>query len=401
MLGIGCVDPSVRKAEFMSKPIRHPDEFPNRVSVNSSESRVKVAIWRSAGAIAMACAVTATVYYGWHAYNAEFQSPPAAQPAPGYGPYKASIEMRRKRLSQEPCEKASADALMQLLNYAEAFREAAEFGAQFERQCGMHDAVFIRRLHALDQLSDYAGIVVATTSYLKSDRYNYNVMYTRAQALEKAGQRAEAIADYERILNLVPDPAKLISSVFFSMSTALDLAGRTCDAIWPLEFYISFDPTSRFTPQVRGIIKDLNGRGRCPAAGASGATTVRFSPGEPAIIVAVSVNGIRGRFVFDTGATHIFTTNTFAQRAGIRTEPSKREKYLTANGEITATTGTIDSISLGQAEARGVVAAVADPHAPGFGSDIDGLLGLSFIARFNVNIDRTVGLIVLKPRGDR
>ena len=71
------------------------------------------------------------------------------------------------------------------------------------------------------------------------------------------------------------------------------------------------------------------------------------------------VNGTTIRFMVDTGASVVVLTGADAQRAGIQL-PSRRETAMGVGGPVEVAPVTLDRISIGGIEARGVRAAVAD-----------------------------------------
>jgi aspartyl protease family protein len=90
--------------------------------------------------------------------------------------------------------------------------------------------------------------------------------------------------------------------------------------------------------------------------------------------------------IFDTGATLVAITPQFAARAKISVDANNHITAQTANGTTTVDTGYAELMSVGKAEAKGVVVAVYRGSGQPFGSKIDGLLGMSFLSRFNVSI---------------
>ena len=69
----------------------------------------------------------------------------------------------------------------------------------------------------------------------------------------------------------------------------------------------------------------------------------------------------------------------------------------TANGFGKAALGRADTVKLGKIEARNVAVAVQTDTDARYGEGIDGLLGMSFLSRFDVRIDARSANI--KPRG--
>jgi len=113
------------------------------------------------------------------------------------------------------------------------------------------------------------------------------------------------------------------------------------------------------------------------------------------IYVRGQVNG-QGEtlFLVDTGATYCVLTKVAADRLGLASSPVlTMVKLTTASGTIEAPLITVDLIQIGGAEARSVEAVIHD--MPEFPSAVAGLLGLSFLNQFKVEIDREEGVMLL------
>ncbi len=110
------------------------------------------------------------------------------------------------------------------------------------------------------------------------------------------------------------------------------------------------------------------------------------------MIVTVRLNNrVNARFLVDTGATDVLLPQRVADELGL--QPSGRTKlYSTANGTITQEVVLLDSVALGGATAKGVVASISRSM------DI-GLLGLSFFNHFRYAIDPVAGVIRLTSNG--
>ncbi|MGH7410719.1 MAG: TIGR02281 family clan AA aspartic protease [Candidatus Methylomirabilis sp.] len=99
-------------------------------------------------------------------------------------------------------------------------------------------------------------------------------------------------------------------------------------------------------------------------------------------------------FLVDTGATYCVLTKAAADRLGLASSPVlTMVKLTTASGTIEAPLITVDLIQIGGAEARSVEAVIHD--MPKFPSAVAGLLGLSFLNQFKVEIDREEGVMLL------
>lgn len=112
-------------------------------------------------------------------------------------------------------------------------------------------------------------------------------------------------------------------------------------------------------------------------------------------MVTASVNGQPGRFVVDTGANLVALRRDFAGRAGISARTAGPPiRIQTANGVGLARLIRLDSLALQGASADSVEAVMID-SLPG---DIDGLLGLSFLSRFEFRLDAEAGQLHLTSK---
>jgi clan AA aspartic protease (TIGR02281 family) len=116
------------------------------------------------------------------------------------------------------------------------------------------------------------------------------------------------------------------------------------------------------------------------------------------MLVDVVLNGsVRARMVFDTGAAAVIISRELWQKLNQGdTAGDKRVKLRTAGGEVEGRYTVIQRIELGPAS-RDNVQAVINPQANVF-QDFDGLLGMSFLADFQVSIDNQGGKIILKRK---
>jgi clan AA aspartic protease (TIGR02281 family) len=102
--------------------------------------------------------------------------------------------------------------------------------------------------------------------------------------------------------------------------------------------------------------------------------------------LSAAVNGVEGVFILDTGATFVSVTRQFALRARLSPEAGDGLIMKTVGGIATADMAYASSLSVGKAEATSVVVAVLRGDDNPFGNKLDGLLGMSFLSRFNVTL---------------
>jgi aspartyl protease family protein len=90
-------------------------------------------------------------------------------------------------------------------------------------------------------------------------------------------------------------------------------------------------------------------------------------------------------FILDTGTTYVSVKSAFASRAKIPESDTGEITLITASGQTKAKLSRADKIALGKLEAVNVPVAIqADDKV--YGAGIDGLLGMSFLSRFEVQM---------------
>ena len=115
-------------------------------------------------------------------------------------------------------------------------------------------------------------------------------------------------------------------------------------------------------------------------------------------IVEVKINGgVTANLMVDTGASMVI----LSERLGdiLRVTNNRNLPTLTfdtAGGKIESPLFVLDSLRIGSAEAFGVEASTN----PFFNGDVDGLLGMSFLGDFKVEIDRENLKMFLRPTTD-
>jgi len=158
------------------------------------------------------------------------------------------------------------------------------------------------------------------------------------------------------------------------------------DAITNLEYALQLDhaQTATLSPLIDAAKQRLENPGW---------VEVPISAHGRAMNVNVKLNDARQsfRFILDTGATFTVISSATAQKLGIVLSPDQSTiQVSTANGLVQAPAVVLDAVSLHGALVERVPAVVVD-ELNGF----DGLLGLSFLNHFNIDINQDEGKLLL------
>lgn len=183
--------------------------------------------------------------------------------------------------------------------------------------------------------------------------------YHRGAALTQLGRFADAAQEYETVLRLGADPA------------LADAARTGLAAIQPMM------------------------RARALRRADREESSVPLSRIHGGWVTDVMLNDERrARFLVDTGASISVLSPELARALRIERDPgSPLIRLLTIAGAITAPLTTIPSIAVGSFEASAVKAVIYN-----VGPELDGILGNSFLDRYQVTVDSARARLVLRPR---
>jgi aspartyl protease family protein len=299
------------------------------------------------------------------------------------------VQSRLDQLSREPCYRSAMYDLADALLEAGYPREADTSLLSFAKRCGNSDEILVRRYKALYFASDFSAALLVADDLVKSDPADAQVRYWRGNVYEELKDFSHALSDYINTVQLLGDPSTVSANHFYDISRMYAALGRYCDAITPIETYISFKPTENRTTQLTKLIAEYADKANCDVQYATGTARVARMPFPGMIGVStlvVFINGVAGNFILDTGATYVAVTPAFASKARLKGESETQLFMKTVGGAALADLAYATTVAVGKAEAQGVAVAVIGGAQNPFGDRIDGLLGMSFLARFKLNV---------------
>jgi len=314
----------------------------------------------------------------------------------GIAPLPSSVERqpqfqkRLDQLSREPCYLNAVIGLSDELFNAEFPRESAVSVLTFAKRCGYSEntSILVHAYRGFTSVSDFDRALQIANQMVESDSAAAQYRIWRGATYEQLRNYQSALSDYITGLQLMGNPRRIAVSQFYYISQMYAVLGRYCDAITPIETFISFDPAKNRTTQLMKIISEYADKGRCDTNFARGIARVPLMGATGVHTLTVVVNGVAGNFILDSGATYVAVTSEFSARAKINVETANQLPVTTVGGSVVADLGYATTISVGNAEAQGVPVAVIRGHNDPFGGRLDGLLGMSFLARFKVTLSQ-------------
>jgi len=299
------------------------------------------------------------------------------------------------RLTRNACDLPIAERVISPLSRRREFAVVAEFERAIGEKCPEAQAMLQRAGETYMNVGDYgAALAVAEELVRKKPDFPPNLLL-EARALGALNRHEEALATYVGVARLMGEPRRVRADVFTRMSDEFEALGRYCEAMTPMETYIAVEPEMRRTPVLEARIEEDRRRGNCVAPQAGGVEVLhRLSTGL--VRTRATINGVEGNFLVDTGASFVSVSPEFAKRAKLSFEDAGLSQFLTANGVVNAPVVTLASVRLGRLTATAVPGVILPKP---MGAGYDGLLGMSFLARFEISLTPTEWRIKAKTPG--
>ncbi|PPQ17492.1 TIGR02281 family clan AA aspartic protease [Bradyrhizobium sp. AC87j1] len=311
-----------------------------------------------------------------------------------------SVWLKLEELKREPCDQKSIDDLAQWLDKLGYRRQAADGLFNFVKNCGAPLTALNKAVSIYIRLTDYPKAVEAADEYVRRAPSDQTARYLRGMALDGAGDYRRALTDYSDTIELFAGDKKMVSSsVFLRMANAYAALKQFCEATAPINRWVAFDPATRDTSKTQKIIADYERQGNCVSSNELRKESFPLQGQRGVVTAKAEINGVRGLFVLDTGASYVSVKSSFASKAKIADGGASEITLNTANGQIKAKLTKADKVALGKLEATNVPIAVQSSDDKSYGPGIDGLLGMSFLSRFEVQMAR--GSMEIRTRQPR
>jgi clan AA aspartic protease (TIGR02281 family) len=302
-------------------------------------------------------------------------------------------------LKREPCDQRSIGDLARVLDDLGYRREAAEAQYNFVLHCGAPVFALHRSIEIFLRLTDYKRAFEVAEEYLKREPTNNNAHYLRGLAFQGLGEYRRALIDYANGIALFgPDKKEISSRIFMRMADAYAALGEYCEAATPIQTWVALDPARRDSTRTQKMIADYEQRGNC--ATSRDLLKERYPLSGPSRVVTAPVllNGVRGNFIIDTGASFVSVKSAFADRAKIPHAQANEILLSTAAGQTKGRLSKAEKVQLGKLEAVHVPVVVQTGDTL-YGPGIDGLLGMSFLSRFEVQM--AGGFVEIRTRSKK
>jgi clan AA aspartic protease (TIGR02281 family) len=314
------------------------------------------------------------------------------EPPFDYGKHTAEVDRLTNLLAKEPCDRKKMVTLLKKLNQAGDYRRTLQDADGFFKKCGPLPRLLWLTFNAHMQLGEFQNAVDDASALIESDPDDPDFWWWRGKAFREMGKWEKAASDFDTCLN----PKSFACP--WALSKALEKLNKPCEAVAPLAYYQYHFPKKDHAKTQRRMSR-LRTLGGCDVApGGEGEVRIRFTPGQKRGVYTEGRLNLRppGRFLVDTGASYVTIPAKDAEQYGLDVSQGRAVRVRTAAGIHTAKIVLASFFGVGPLVAQNVEVAILDTYEPG--ENAAGLLGLSFLNRFDLNMDSKTGTLVIRAK---
>jgi clan AA aspartic protease (TIGR02281 family) len=306
---------------------------------------------------------------------------------PGNIAMREGVRRPLEELARERCDQQAIINLAEALQQAGYRRDAATAHLRFSETCGGHAQSLRSAANILLDLSDHAGTTAVATDLIKLEPFDDNGYYLRALAYDRSSLPKKAIDDYVTAIELFVPKDKISSVGYFAIARNHEKLGQFCDAALAVESWVALQPERNDTSRTRAMVASYMTKGGCATVTAGKEEVFPRARQSDVVTLTATINGMRGTFMLDTGATFVSLKQSFAQKAKVEVDHDSVVRLNTANGIAEAKRGRAKTVEVRSLKAKDVPVVVQTDAKATYGPGLDGLLGMSFLSRFHLTID--------------
>ncbi len=299
-----------------------------------------------------------------------------------------------EKLTLEPCDSQIHRKVIKYLRKADQSRALADLTWKWSAECKLDKSKVSSYL--LEATTNYRSIGETGKAKLAAERLVERLPQSGQARMQLAAnlmnldQYEEAAEQYTWVFQLIR-PSSIAYSIYHQAINSLEQLGRGCEAI-DLYRLMLRQRNPGNSEDVEARIDILQNKFIC---GSSTSEPIRIATKNGKVsFIKVSINGVEGEFVFDTGASITSVSLDFANKSGLKLNPKMKVKIQTANGSSYAFNShsrkiQVENVDMGS----GQIIVLQNRGSLG---KYDGLLGMNIISRFD--IEKTTNEWVLKSK---
>jgi len=302
--------------------------------------------------------------------------------------YASNHSSRLQEKTAELCDRTAVLTRCNDMILSNDSRSCINLSDRFFERCGEYEQLHNYRNSAARRISEWKIAMESAKKLVELYPLGATPHFILAQTYGDMGNFTAAISEYEQTLALMPGEMQTP----FELANLYQRINQPCAGIPSLEQYAYLHPNE--AQSAENLLSVLHKNPQCAEMQGKGKAKIRLNKQGSAILSKVNVNKQQqGSFIVDTGATLVTLSKSFADRLKLDYFGWPKMLTQTANGIGVAYRGYVDSISVQGLEARHIEIAIPEELGTS-----DGLLGLSFLNRFKIELDPDKGYMLLTAR---
>ena len=327
---------------------------------------------------------------------------------PDYRGEGEKVEALRAQLEQEPCDRAAAVELGDLLVGLRLYPQALELTQHYFASCPPFPRLLWVQYSAHKYGRQYDAALQDATALIESAPDDKDYWWWRGMVHELRGRLDLAVPDYRQAIALTPR----LQGIPFNLAAAYKAAGQPCDAALPLQVFLLYHPRVDNAADIAERIKRILVSPTCSShrvvatSGAGGSSRSQRQTAPIALerrtgqLRASATTGGKPFSVgMDENSGYVLLTPSAAQRLGLKTAAEKM-RVKTSSGVVLGAPVELPEVTLGSVRVPRVKAVVLDDDACKVALECDGTdgwLGASLLARITLEGQADGSLMPVAP----
>ncbi len=298
------------------------------------------------------------------------------------------IKTLEAKLQESPCDKGVILQLTDQLLYEARNKEVLERASAFRSRCQGFETLLWKTFEAHKRLSQNKEALADVSALIERRPTDQDYWVWRGLLHESMGSMELAANDFRQALSIEPR----LTQIPFNLTNIYEHLGRPCESIFYMEQYATHNPSAWKDAKFKAHLERIYELEACKSS--AGQAVINFPRGANRIVARANLNGHKMQMLVDSGASYITINDEQARKAGLKEGPRLPIQIHTAAGLRTGYLITAPVVKLQGLTAKNVPVVVLR-ELPG---SLGGLLGLSFLSRYKMEMDRAKGTLILTGR---
>ena len=306
--------------------------------------------------------------------------------------YNSTIRQIAGKLEFEPCDRNLQRSLYRRLATEKLTRDLGNLSYHWAENCSFSSDIKANLYY--DSAGKYFSIGEMYYAYQSVQKgtelkpENARLRLRQALIESELGLFVEANENFRLGIVLHSDNKTIANRVFMKYAEALSELGEGCQSIDVYRTMMEYKNLSN-TESIGTKVKNLQTQYNCGIEKGIRITIPRG--GKDTAPIKVSINGVEGTFILDTGATITSLSPEFAEKSTVK-YVGRTGSFQTANGKTVVRFANADAVSV---EGKNIGPAALAVLNSDLGKH-DGLLGMNILSRFDMEKTGDIWILIAR-----